>query len=500
MAIRRLSPLLINQIAAGEVIERPASVVKELVENALDASATRVRVDVEQGGTALIRVADNGQGIDPDDLPLALTAHATSKLSQPEDLDAIATLGFRGEALASIASVARLTLTSRTPHADAAPTLTAEADHREPLRPAAAAPGTTVTVADLFFNTPARRKFLRTPPTEMGHITETVTRLAMVHPRVAFTLTHNQRTTLDLPALHDTPNQAEAEPIPGGAASGIEPPQPTPLHQRLAAALQLDLHDALLPFTHQAPHTPQAARGLAPTTNPNTPPHAATERSEAAGTSPPPGPPTTVQGVAGLPSLARATAKAVHLFLNGRPIRDRSLLHAIREAYRGLIPPDRHPTAAICLNLDPREVDVNVHPAKSEVRFRNPQLAHKLVLTAVRQALLAHDLTPAAHTAFPPLQLTTPTPTPTLDFIAQPTTPVPTSAFTPQAEAEQSAASGTPTTTNTADASPSTPQTSAFVDYFRRLDPHQRRTTFNQLKAALPDDPPEDPPTPSTLA
>jgi len=391
MAIRRLSPLLVNQIAAGEVIERPASVVKELLENALDAGATRLRIDVEQGGTTLIKISDNGHGIAPDELPLAVAAHATSKLSQPEDLDAIATLGFRGEALASIASVARLTITSRTPGDDAAHTLVAEGDRVDPVKPDAAAPGTTITVRDLFFNTPARRKFLRTPPTEMGHVNDVVTRLMMVRPRVAVALTHNGRATLDLPALD--PAQAEAEPGTN-AASGAGQPSATPLHQRLAAALQLDLHDALLPFAHRQPQA-KAEPGT----------------SAALGNDPPLTPPA-VTGLAGLPSLARGTARAVHLFLNGRPIRDRSLLHAVREAYRGLIPPDKHPTAVVCLTLDPREVDVNVHPAKAEVRFRNPQAVHKLALAALRQCLLAHDLTPAAHfnsrPGFPPLTLTPP--------------------------------------------------------------------------------------------
>ncbi|MEM1209903.1 MAG: DNA mismatch repair endonuclease MutL [Planctomycetota bacterium] len=444
MAIRRLSPLLINQIAAGEVIERPASVVKELLENSLDAGATRLRIDVEQGGTTLIRVADNGRGIAPGDLPLAVAAHATSKLATPDDLDAIATLGFRGEALASIASVSRLTLTSRQADAHEAHTLVAAGDNIQAPRPDAAAPGTTLTVADLFFNTPARRKFLRTPPTEMGHVTDVVTRLLMVRPAVALTLTHNGRTTLDLVAIPDDP-----------------PNDPDALHRRLADAQQLDLHDALLPFSHQGLATDDAVR-------------------------------PSVTGLAGLPSLARATAKAVHLFLNGRPIRDRSLLHAVREAYRGLIPPDKHPTAAVCLALDPREVDVNVHPAKAEVRFRSPQAVHKLVLTALRQALLAHDLTPSAQLAnhgLPPLQLTPPSPQPTLDLNPSPPSPaLPTA----QADWERSDRLGEPSatppsTTHHVAATQAQPaSTAAFVDYFRRLDPTQRRVTFDELRAALP--------------
>jgi len=444
MAIRRLSPLLINQIAAGEVIERPASVVKELLENALDAGATRLRIDIEQGGTTLIKISDNGHGIAPDELPLAVAAHATSKLSAPEDLDAIATLGFRGEALASIASVSRLTITSRTAGDDAAHTLVAEGDRVDPVKPDAASPGTTITVKDLFFNTPARRKFLRTPPTEMGHINDIVTRLMMVRPHAALTLTHNDRTTLDLPPLDDTDDA---------------------LHQRLAATLQLDLHDALLPFTHAdatAAH-PSSSGGAT--------------------------------GLAGLPSLARATAKSVHLFLNGRPIRDRSLLHAVREAYRGLIPPDKHPTAVVCLTLDPREVDVNVHPAKAEVRFRNPQAVHKLTLAALRQCLLAHDLTPSAHftqrSTFPPLSLTPSAPSQQpIDF----TNPTPS----PSTEADQEQPSGgdrsvaARPTTSQSPGSRSDPanaafsSTSQFVDYFRRLDPPQRSATFAQLRSALP--------------
>ncbi|MEM0913194.1 MAG: DNA mismatch repair endonuclease MutL, partial [Planctomycetota bacterium] len=443
MAIRRLSPLLINQIAAGEVIERPASVVKELLENSLDAGATRLRIDVEQGGTTLIRVADNGRGIAPGDLPLAVAAHATSKLAQPEDLDAIATLGFRGEALASIASVSRLTVTSRQPDTEEAHTLIAAGDDVQPPRPDAAAPGTTIAVADLFFNTPARRKFLRTPPTEMGHITDVVTRLLMVRPAVALTLTHNGRTTLDL--------IAEAS------------DQPDALHRRLAAALQLDLHDALLPFTHHSPLSATKPTG-----------------SEAPGWIPP-----AVTGLAGVPARAPAPAKAVHLFLNGRPIRDRSLLHAVREAYRGLIPPDKHPTAAVCLALDPREVDVNVHPAKAEVRFRQPQAVHKLVLTALRQALLAHDLTPSAQLAtngLPPLQLTPPTPQPTLDLNPSPSHPTapPTQANWERSDRLGHPSAPPPSPTHHVAASQAHPaSTAAFVDYFPRLDPTQRRVTFD---------------------
>ncbi|MFW6031908.1 MAG: DNA mismatch repair endonuclease MutL, partial [Phycisphaeraceae bacterium] len=344
MPIRKLPMLLVNQIAAGEVIERPASVVKELVENSLDAGATRVEVRVEEGGRQLIRVSDDGAGISEDQLPLAIAPHATSKLASSEDLEAIATFGFRGEALASIASVSRTRITSRPRLndgriAEAGAMIEAAGDEVSEVAPAGGAPGTVIEVRDLFFNTPARRKFMRTASTEFGHINDLVQRLAMVHHAVAFRLVHQNRQVLDLPQGQDR-------------------------KQRCIEILGKDLEEGLLEFERTEP----AERGGA-----------------------------RVWGLAGLPALGRGSGKFLYLCINGRPVKDRNLTHAVREAYRGLMPPERHPVAAVFLEIDPKMVDVNVHPAKAEVRFRQPSQVHGLILAAVRQRLLASDLTPQAN-------------------------------------------------------------------------------------------------------
>ena len=339
MAIRPLPDQLINQIAAGEVIERPASVVKELVENSLDAGAGRIEVRVEEGGRRRIRVTDDGAGIPPEELSLALAAHATSKIAAAEELADIRSLGFRGEALASIRSVSRLRVTSRPPDRDAATSVEASGDWMGDPAPASQAPGTAVEVRDLFFNTPARQKFLRAAGTEFGHIQETLNRIAMIWPEIGFRLVHKERTALDVP-----PGQTRRE--------------------RCIALLGRELRDQLL----------ELDRAEAP---------------ESGGAS--------VWGLAGQPSIARATSKGQHLCVNGRPVRDRTLAHAVREAYRGLVPADRHPVAVVFLTLEPGAVDVNVHPAKAEVRFRDPSRVHGLVLAALRERLLGSDLTPAAE-------------------------------------------------------------------------------------------------------
>lgn len=413
MRIRRLSPLLINQIAAGEVIERPASVVKELVENALDAGAGRIAVDVEDGGAKLARVADDGAGIGEEDLPLAVAAHATSKIERAEELEAVNTLGFRGEALASIASVSRLRITTRPTRdgetAEAAFVLEASGEEIAEVRPASGKPGTVVEVRDLFFNTPARRKFLRTTPTEFGHVSDTLSRIAMVHPDVGFTLTHNGRQNLDLPPRQDR-------------------------LQRVIDLLGRELEEALLPFEHRDP----SARGG-----------------------------SGVWGLAGLPSIARGSSKLQHLCVNGRPIRDRSLAHAIKEAYRGLIPPDRFPVAVVMLEIDPATVDVNVHPAKAEVRFRNPSLARGLVLNTIRQRLLASDLTPRADLG--------------------------PSIFDRKSERDAEPPPREPTTgANTSNGASeggerpaAVTDSQSFVDYFRRMDPKQQGFVYQQVKAEL---------------
>jgi DNA mismatch repair protein MutL len=344
--IKPLTALVASQIAAGEVVERPASVVKELVENALDAGSTRITIELEQGGVELIRITDDGHGIHADDLPLAILPHATSKISDTADLDHIATLGFRGEALASIASVSRLSLRSRTPDSPAAMQIDVAGLDSEDApgravtpKPAAGPVGTSVTVRTLFFNTPARRKFLRTIQTEQTRCMDTVRELAMAHPAIAFIAKVDGRTVLDLP-----PEQLPRE--------------------RALAILGKELSDQVLEV-----HADQFddSRGVA------------------------------LWGLAGLPAIARATNKSQHIFLNGRCIRDRSIQHALGEAYRGLIEPSRYPTAVLMIEMSPAGVDVNVHPAKAEVRFRDSGLMHSIVLNSVRRALRAADLTPSPH-------------------------------------------------------------------------------------------------------
>ncbi|HLP84035.1 MAG TPA: DNA mismatch repair endonuclease MutL, partial [Phycisphaerales bacterium] len=343
--IRALPALVANQIAAGEVVERPASVVKELVENSLDAGATRVQLDIESGGIELIRVTDDGCGISRDDLPLAIAPHATSKIASVEDLDQIATLGFRGEALASIASVSRTSIRSRTPASDGAFELEVEGATIKPIRPASGNIGTTITVRNLFFNTPARRKFLKTVNTERERCAETFQALVLAHPNVAFTMTVDGKRTLDVPA-----NQGP--------------------HQRTLAILGKELESQLIPV-------------------------AADRFDDARGVS--------LWGLAGLPSLARGSTKSQHVFVNGRNVRDKTIQHAIAEAYRGLIEPGRYPTVLLMLDMSPQGVDVNVHPQKAEVRFRDSGLVHSIVLRALRDALRKADVTPTVLSLRPQL-------------------------------------------------------------------------------------------------
>ncbi len=339
-----LPPLVVNQIAAGEVIERPASVVKELLDNAIDAGATRITVDLEQGGIELVRITDDGVGMTEQDLPLALAPHATSKIRATADLDHIATMGFRGEALASIVSVSRLTIRSRTAEMVGAIMIEAEGDTRSPIQPAAGPVGTCITVRNLFFNTPARRKFLRTPTTERGWCLDIVRSLAMSHPAIGFTVTVDGRSALELP--------------PGSSP-----------RQRVIDVLGRELESQLIEVSADEfddSRVGGAGRGG-----------------------------LTLWGLIGLPSLARATARQQHVFLNGRPIRDKTIQHALREAYRGLIEPGRYPTCAVMIEMDPGSVDVNVHPAKAEVRFRDSSMVHGSILRTIREALRAADLTPS---------------------------------------------------------------------------------------------------------
>ncbi|TVQ30847.1 MAG: DNA mismatch repair endonuclease MutL [Phycisphaeraceae bacterium] len=333
--IRTLPPLLVNQIAAGEVVERPASVVKELVDNAIDAGAARIALEIEKGGVELVRVSDDGAGLPPQELPLAIAPHATSKLREAADLARIATMGFRGEALASIASVSRLSIRSRTRTAEGAHRIDVEGDAITQPRPEAGPVGTVVTVRNLFFNTPARRKFLRTSQTEQGHCLDTLRALALAHPRIGFTATCDGRTVVDL-----APEQSPRD--------------------RALAILGTELAGKLIEVSSDG----LGAGDIA------------------------------LWGMVGLPEIARPTAKGQRFFINGRPIADRSIQHALQEGYRGLIDPGRKPMAVLMLEMDPASVDVNVHPAKAEVRFRDSGLVHSVVLRAVRDALRSADLTP----------------------------------------------------------------------------------------------------------
>jgi DNA mismatch repair protein MutL len=331
--IQQLSPSLVNRIAAGEVIERPAAVVKELVENSIDAGATEITVEVEDGGRELIRVIDNGSGIGPEDLPLAFASHATSKLSEDEDLFRISTMGFRGEALASIGAVSHARMLSRIADADAAGEIFNRGGVITDVQAAAGNVGTTIEIRNLFFNTPARRKFIKGTSTEFGHISEMLLRLALPHPTIQFKLFHNGRSALNLP--------------------------PTTEEERLLAAWPEEFHEQRLPL-----HARDAELQM--------------------------------HGIIGLPELARPTARYQYLYLNGRMIRDRFIQHALREAYRGLTEPGRHPAAILLLQIPPQDVDVNVHPTKAEVRFRDGGRIHGLVLSGVREVLLGNDLAPIA--------------------------------------------------------------------------------------------------------
>jgi len=323
-AIRVLPELLVSQIAAGEVVERPASVLKELLENSLDAGARAIAVTLDEGGAKRVQVEDDGEGIGAAELRLALARHATSKISSLEDLEAVATMGFRGEALASIASVSRLSITSRSPQAQRASAIRAEGSRIAEVEPAARPRGTTVAVEDLYFNTPARRKFLRSEATEFGHCDEVFRRIALARPEIAFSLKHNSRISRSLRAQ--------------------------PLAERMAALLGRELVEASVAVEAQAG-------------------------------------PLRLFGLAGTPQAAKARADSQYFFVNGRFVRDRLLGHAAREAYSGLLHGERQPAYALYLELDPRGVDVNVHPAKTEVRFRDARSVHQFVRHALERAL-----------------------------------------------------------------------------------------------------------------
>jgi DNA mismatch repair protein MutL len=328
--IHALDALVVNQIAAGEVIERPASVVKELLENSVDALATRVDVEIGDGGSELIRVADDGEGIHAADFALAVTSHATSKIAGADDLFRVRTMGFRGEALASIAAVSRLRLRSRRADAEGGYELSVEGGRPGALQPCGCPVGTVVEVRNLLYNTPVRRKFLRAVATEFGHISEQFTRVALAHPKLTASLRHNQRSVYELP--------------PTGQVL-----------DRLKLFFGSDLADKLIWVESQ---TAEAR----------------------------------IWGYVAHPSESRATRKGQYLFLNGRWIQDRSLQHALGEAYRGLLMTGRYPVVFLFLELAPELVDVNVHPTKAEVRFRDSQPLYRLLLSATRTRFLSANL------------------------------------------------------------------------------------------------------------
>ena len=327
--IQQLTPRLANQIAAGEVVERPASVVKELLENSIDAGATRIDIEVESGGVRLIRIRDNGSGIPKDDLALALSRHATSKITALEDLEAVGSLGFRGEALASISSVSRFTLTSNVEGQQSGWKVFAEGRDMETVSSPAPHPvGTTVEMRDLFFNTPARRKFLRTEKTEFGHLEEVVKRLALSHYDIAFSLRHNQRTIHQL-----RPAKTRAE-----------------MERRIATLLSPQLMDNAVVIDMESAEL-------------------------------------RLWGWVGLPTFSRAQADLQHFYVNGRIVKDRLIAHAIRQAYRDVLYHGRHPVFVLYLELDPALVDVNVHPTKHEIRFRDGRTVHNFLFSTLNKAL-----------------------------------------------------------------------------------------------------------------
>ena len=338
--IQQLPPSLVNRIAAGEVIERPASVVKECVENAIDAGATAITVEIEDGGKAFIRIVDDGGGIPADELPLAFASHATSKLRGDEDLFAIRTMAFRVEALASIGSISFARIVSRISDSesqisDSGFEITNHGGELSEVRACAASVGTMIEIRDLFFNVPARRKFLKASGTESGHVADAITKIALARPDVSFRLLTGGRASLDLPATDD--------PI-----------------ERWLSAWPDDHAKANLPLN--------------------------VERDD-----------VKLRGIIGLPELAMPHVKHQYIYVNGRAVRDRSIAHALKEAYRGLCEPGRNPAAILMIDVPADAVDVNVHPTKSEVRFRDASRLHGLVLSSVRQVLLGNDLAPKAQ-------------------------------------------------------------------------------------------------------
>ena len=335
--IEQLSTSIINKIAAGEVIERPASAVKELIENAVDAGATRVDITIEEGGSHLIRVVDNGHGIAADQMELAIASHATSKIRSADDLFSVRTLGFRGEALASISEVSQMTLRSRTDEEEVGNILEINGGQRSGLRPTGCPTGTLVEVRNLFYNTPVRRKYLKTVQTEMGHITEAFTRIALAYCDVHFSIKHNDRLMHDLPVVDNWKD-------------------------RLAHFFGRDLAQGLIWVESEIDDV-------------------------------------VISGYVANPTFFRSHTRMQFLFLNGRHIRDRSLQHALGESYRGLLIHGRFPIAFLKMDMPAEMVDVNVHPTKLEVRFQDSRKMYSQVLSTIRNKFLATDLTARVHDA-----------------------------------------------------------------------------------------------------
>ncbi len=347
--IQELPQSVVNKIAAGEVIERPASVVKELMENAIDAGATRIDVAVEAGGVDLVRVVDNGCGMTAEELPLAVASHATSKIATADDLFRVGTLGFRGEALASIAAVSRLVLRSRAPESPSGAELEVAGGELGPVAPCGCPVGTTVEVRNLFFNTPVRRKFLRSPQTELGHTSEAFVRIALAAPNVHFTLRHDHPTNL--------------RSVPDGARRPVfDLPGSEGMLERIARVFGRELAQGLIWV--------ESVHG-----------------------------PVRLAGYVAHPSQSRSNNRMQYLFLNGRCIRDRSLQHALGEAYRGLLMAGRFPIALLSLEMPPELVDVNVHPTKLEVRFQDSGQLYSQLLATLRTKFLSTDLTTQVQTA-----------------------------------------------------------------------------------------------------
>jgi DNA mismatch repair protein MutL len=415
--IQQLPPLVVSKIAAGEVIERPASIVKELLENSIDAGSTRIETDVEQGGGELIRIVDNGCGIHPDDLPLAFASHATSKLHSADDLFHIGTLGFRGEALASIGGVAQVLLQSRLPDHDCGAQFTCHGGDLSAVQPWNGSPGTRIEVRHLFYNTPVRRKFLRAPSTEMGHISEAFTRLALA------CATNTAKAGLHLTLRHNN----------------------KPVHDVKSSASLLDRIALFFgPEVASQLYEVQAAKG-----------------------------PATLTGYVADPACERGTAKMQYLFLNGRWIRDRSLGHALQEAYRGLLMTGRYAVAFLFLSLPSDQVDVNVHPTKAEVRFRDSQALYHLLFGTVRERLRAENLTArlqAPSTIRPSGEIVLqgmPQDRPPWSLQSDPP-PAPSLPFTWPDRVNPAASPGLPTFTS----SPTEPRPSDFADHAASRPPY----------------------------